>query len=462
MRDSVIDIETRLADWVVGLQTDTLPPEVAAVVQSCLVDTVGVALAGTTTDVYKRCRRVAPVKGSHTLIGEPGGCDSAGAAAFLNAVAAHALDFDDTSYAGIVHGTAVVLPAVLAAAELGGGDGQTVREALVAGLEVEYALGLAVGDRLYNAGHWCTSTLGVIGAAAGAAKALNLSRSQTADALRLAANCPVGLRVSHGSFSKPYLCGLASRLGLESAVAAEVGINGNPGTFGARNGFAAVLNDGFFEERPIEELGRRFNLVDPGVAFKLFPLCSATLAAIDAALYLRDTHRLKVEEVQAIDCFATPLVVSCLPYVDPNTQSQAQFSMAFALACTLLHGAVEFEHFSAEHLRSENLMRLMSRVRLTAEPSLVGREDQLLYPEAARVLIQLSDGSRLERTVLAAKGMPSNPASTEELASKFRRCATRAVPEDQAQALLERLTEPRKSESVAQMLGRKVELAGAR
>ncbi len=447
------DVETRLAEWLVDCEIDAISSEAVSAAKACLLDAIGVGLAGTRTDVYAKSRQLAPQHGRYSLLGDNAGASDASSAAFLNGVAVHALDFDDTSYAGIVHGTAVVLPAVLAASELARASGKTVLEALIAGLEVEYALGLSLGDGLYNAGHWCTSTLGVIGAAAGAAKALRLETSESTHALRLAANLPLGLRVSHGSLCKPYLAGYASRLGFECALAAKAGITGTPGTVTGRGGLAATLNNDFFDDAPVQALGHRYSLVNPGVAFKLFPLCSATLAAIDAVLEMRLTHRLAVERIQSIECLATPLVVSCLPFLEPRNQSQAQFSMSFALACALLHGTVRFEHFSEDHLRSEPLVRLMSRVRLRAEPDLVNPEDRLRYPEAARVRIHLTDGSSLEHQVLAASGMPANQASPERLRSKFLHCSASAVPERRAHELLAILASPQSAASVAELVG---------
>src|SRR5690606_31118430 len=116
----------------------------------------------------------------------------------------------------------------------------------VAGVETENALGLALTDSLYERGCWTTATLGVIGAAAGAAKLLRLAPDAVAHAIRLAANMPLGLRATHGSSGKPYLCGMAARLGVEAALAAAAGIQGQAGTFERRRGFAHALNDGTF------------------------------------------------------------------------------------------------------------------------------------------------------------------------------------------------------------------------
>ncbi|MFS2117849.1 MmgE/PrpD family protein, partial [Herbaspirillum frisingense] len=99
-------------------------------------------------------------------------------AALVNAVAAHALDFDDNCYAGFVHGSAVIVPAALAVAQQIDADGQALLTALVVGAECQYTLGLASDNRLYRRGWWSSGILGPIGACAAAAWLLRLDAQQ--------------------------------------------------------------------------------------------------------------------------------------------------------------------------------------------------------------------------------------------------------------------------------------------
>src|SRR3990172_5821431 len=83
-------------------------------------------------------------------------------------------------------GPGVVLPAAWAATQEAGGDGRRLLEAFVAGSEVAYAVALLCTTRHYFRGWWSTATFGVFGAAAAAARALELSAAQTTTALALA------------------------------------------------------------------------------------------------------------------------------------------------------------------------------------------------------------------------------------------------------------------------------------
>ena len=421
-----LDVESLIATWVAQLCLKDVPQAARTQAKACIADGLGVMFAGSQVEAFKQCATLQRPAGASAVVDSGAGIDAA-TAALLNGVACHALDFDDTCYAGIVHGTAVVLPAVLAVSQQLNVTGEKLLEGFIAGVECMYALGLALTDSLYKRGFWSTGTLGVIGAAAGAAKVMNLDADGIANAIRIAANVSIGLRVTHGSSGKPYLCGLAAKLGVEAAQAAAIGIQGNPGTLEGPRGFASTLNGGLLRRELIEALGTRYSLMDPGIAFKLRPLCSAAQAAIEATIALQSEHKFNSGEVLAISCSGPPLVTSSLPYKLTIKPSEAQFSMSFAVACTLLHGDVLLEHLASDVLADERLCNLMERVDLVEDAIRFPPSSAAAGPEASRVEIVLRDGRTFEKTVMAATGMPQRPATTQQLQMKFMNCAMRVL-----------------------------------
>ena len=139
-----------------------------------MTDIIGVAVAGSTRPIAKTAAGFAASTygaGQATLIAT-GALAHPRAAALANGVAAHALDYDDTSYAGILHATAVVFPAVLAAAETHAVRAPSFLRAFVAGVETTYTLGKLLGTSVYDRGWFTTGVLGSIGAAAATSVAL--------------------------------------------------------------------------------------------------------------------------------------------------------------------------------------------------------------------------------------------------------------------------------------------------
>jgi len=424
-----------MAQWVADFELADCDTRAVAVARDCITDGLGVALAGTRTEIWRACVRLAATDAGPCSVWSKPQRVQAQAAAFLNGAALHALDFDDTCYAGIVHGTAAVLPAAWAACESRGGDGASLLAAFICGVEIEYALGLALTDAVYHRGYWSTATLGIVGAAAGAAKALELSPAQIGNALSLALAMPVGLRSVHGANAKPYLVGMVARLGLEAALAAREGIACPPGALSHRFGFQNVVGTGAFDDDVIVQLGKRYSLVDPGVAFKLYPLCSATQAAIEATLALRERHGIDPSKVAHIECISTRLGFDSLPYLAPRTASEAQFSMSFAISCALLRGRVGVADLDSG-LRDPAMLGLMPRLQLSA-----GFHDHpAAGPESACVTLIMLDGTRHQCTIMHAQGMPQQPLAPGRLAAKFRDCTRDTLTPEQAANFLDHLS----------------------
>ncbi|MGE3922203.1 MAG: MmgE/PrpD family protein [Lautropia sp.] len=417
-----IDVEARIGHWCAGLELSAVPPDVRKTATTSILDTIGVAIAGTTTSIHSTIDHMLEQGGRHALFNGKRAAHP-GDAALLNGVAAHALDLDDTCFAGIVHGSAVVLPAVHAACEIAEASADDMLLAYVCGIEAECALGNAFTDALYERGYWTTATLGAMGAAVGAAKGMRMSATQVAEAVRLAAQMAPGMRSSHGSDAKPFLCGHAARIGLECALAARAGVTCTSGALLGPFGFAAVHNQGVFRRECVEALGQRWSLRTPGIAYKFYPLCSATQAAIEASLSLRP--QIGSRSVSAITCRATPFAVGCLPYRHPASPGQAQFSLTFAVACALLHGDVGIDHLSPAVVAAPEITQLMDRIRVVPDHSITTGQDMQQVPEAASVELVLDDGSNLSATVLAATGMPFAPADEQRLKRKFIDCASR-------------------------------------
>src|SRR5262245_5689096 len=182
-----------VADFVIG----AVPPPLArqrASVATC--DTIGVVLAGVPEAASEIVRATATtdVNGPCRLIGTDARAN-ASEAALANGVAAHALDFDDMCFVSMAHPSCALVPAALAAAEMAGASGRALLDAYVVGFEIECRLGMVMNPRHYHSRGWhCTSSIGTLGAAAAAARILNLTRSQAGHALGIAASLACGLK----------------------------------------------------------------------------------------------------------------------------------------------------------------------------------------------------------------------------------------------------------------------------
>lgn len=435
-------IATCLANWTTTLDLNNVPEDTTHIARRCIIDTLGVAIAGSRMPTAMKIADNVEQEyrdGVCTILGRERGATATGAA-LANGTAAHILDFDDTSYAGIIHGSTIILPALFAAAEHSNSDGAGLLESFVAASEVTYACGLALTNRHYMTGWWATGTLGAIGAAAGAGKLLGHTKDAVSAAISFAALQANGMGAVLGYNAKPVLAGQAARRGLESAMLAGQEHTVPVNAFEHPRGFLQLMNDGKFEGSALSDLGKVWRLTEPGVAIKISPVCSAAQAAIVVVRQLIADNKLDPSDIAHVRCEVPHLVKISLIHDHPAVASQAQFSMPFAVGCMLAFGKLGPEQISDATLESRELQDAMAKVEMVEVDDLNGPDFQPHFPESARVTLSMACGDEFTGFLGAATGMPSNPMSDDDLSEKFKNCVSFAGwSGDRVSAVLARL-----------------------
>ena len=243
MSDRGTPVADALVEFVLGLELRSLPAAVTEAAGLCLTDWIGVAIRGSTEPLAAALDAVVGATGGDpqaTVIGR-GRRTSALLAALANGAQGHALDFDDTHLASIVHGSAPVAPAALAIAEWRRRPGSAVVEAFVAGFEVETRIGRVIGRKLADRGWHVTAMLGHFGAVAAAGKLLGLTAEQLGRALGIAGTQAAGLEQSLGTMSKPLHPGKAAMNGILAALLAREGFTGPTGILDGHDGLPATF-----------------------------------------------------------------------------------------------------------------------------------------------------------------------------------------------------------------------------
>ena len=129
------DITRILAENSMGIAFDALPKDVVERAKHCLIDWLGVTLAGSIEPLAQILieQAMAEGGGEHATIVGDGRKTSLGQAALINGSASHALDFDDVQSNMHGHPSVPVFPAVLAIAEKDGLAGKDVLAAVLLG-----------------------------------------------------------------------------------------------------------------------------------------------------------------------------------------------------------------------------------------------------------------------------------------------------------------------------------------
>lgn len=449
--DHALSAGHSLTAGVAGLVHDTtdqdIPSEAREAARRALLDTVGVALAGSGEECVRILRDVlapdTPPDGGATLLGS-GRCGSALDAAQLNATAAHALDFDDTHAAIRGHPSATIVPAALAAAELVGAGGAELITAYVLGLEAAARVGASLGPSHARQGFHSTATLGVLGAAAASARLLRLGPARTATALGIAASSAAGLRLNFGYMTKPLHAGNAARAGLLAALLARRGFTATPSVLDGERGFTAVFSPGDGDPAAIgsPRATGGWQVLDPGIAVKKYPCCNRGHRAADAILTLVRRHGFGAADVDRIEVRMPAGEVDAagrvgpMTYPAPVTGLQAKFSMQYVLAAAVLDGGLGIGAFTDGQVARPRARRLLARVRPVADPDRPAADPELNYVE---VVVRLVDGPELTERVHFSRGDPRGgvPLSAADLAEKYRDCAGTVLPAGQVARSLE-------------------------
>ncbi|MFF1490371.1 MmgE/PrpD family protein [Streptomyces sp. NPDC058319] len=430
-------LSRRISSWSSGVRWSDVPEAVRGRAVDALRDVVAVMFGGAATTAARLASayaRTAP--GNSPLAG--GGFADPARAAFANATAATALDFEDGHYlGGGIHPGSVVVAAGLAAAPPGTTVGDFLT-AQVAGYEVGLRAGALLWPRHADDWYHCTGTAGSIGAAAAVARLYGLDADATARAVTLAwQHAPMA------TFALPMVkesIGWGALTGVTAADLARGGFLGLPG--GSRPpalpGFAATPFDvpGAEDNDLVMSFGETFE--SGRTYFKKYACCRYIHAAAHGLASLLRELGAAAAEIEEIEV-RTHRGALFLDETSPRTLEHAQYSFPHVLAAVALDGAAGARQIDEGHLGDPRRDALAARVRLVHAPEL-DSAPPASYP--ARVRVRTVDGREAERLCTEAPGDPGLPLSDDELRRKWLDVMTLAVPREVTEGVLDGLGDP--------------------
>ncbi len=436
-----------VVDFIGRASWRELPGEAVATAKRCLIDGLGVMLAGSTQEASHILRDYlseSAGRADSTAFGPEPFRTSASAAALLNGTSGHALDWDDTQLATsadrifglLTHPTIPPMVAALAVSEQlatrDGGrrvSGEEFIEAFLVGFEVESKIAEAIHPNHYMKGFHSSGTIGTIGAAAAAAKLLGLDSGKTAHALAIAASSAAGIRVNFGTMTKPLHVGRAAHNGVVAAELAARGFTGGKDALDPPWGFMQVFSHGggFDADRIVGKLGNPHVIVWPGVSIKPYPCGVLGHPTMDAMRRLVIDHDVQPDQIKAIRVRAGSNILNPLRYPIASNELEAKFCPAFMVAAIALRRKAGIREFNDAFVRAEATQAMMRKVERVLDPGI-----EALGWEKIRstVEVDLTDGRTLVQPADERyRGGPDLPFTRAELFEKFSDCASLVLPE---------------------------------
>ena len=421
-----------LAEFTSTLDFDNLTNQVVTAAKRAVLDTLGAAVFGTTTEWAKLGRRYVDRYGSlgqSTAIASSETV-SARDAALLNGLYAHGFELDDTHVPSTSHPGCVIVPAALAVIPDCESSGSRFLTAVVAGYEAMARIGAAVAPDHMSRGFHVTATVGTFGAATAACRMMGLREDQTLAALGIAGSFCSGVAEfandSWGDMTKRLHAGQAAANGVIAAQLAASGYRGPRSILEGKQGFLNCFSRSSNPAKLTRGLGRTYE-IERHISIKPYACCSNLFTVIEALKFLMARAGLNAGAVHRITVYTNR------DSTQYHAQSRgiasigaAQYSIPYAAAATLI-GVIDdpLTAFSEAALRNPEIVRLCRKVATRLD-----RRVDALFPkfEAARVVVETRNGQHLEKLVKAPLGSPTRPLTSDQVADKFDRLCRAVLP----------------------------------
>lgn len=411
--------------FIQTLKLRDIPTKVLKQTKICLLDLVGASLAGAKVKGAKilldfsfqemKGLREATVIRTHKKL-------SCVAASLINGFIVNALDIDDGYRKVKGHPGAAVFPTILAVSEKIGATGKQFLEALTIGYEIAIRAGEILHSHYgfyHGSGSW-----GAIGSAAGAAKLLGLSGSETQNALGIAEAyaplIPEIRAVEHPAMAPKDGIAWGAMVGTSAALLAQKGFTGSPSLLGDSK-----------RNQDVFTLGKDYKIMS--LYFKRYPCCRWAHPAIDGILNIMKKENLNYQEISKINIKTISEAVS-LYSTPPTSLENAEYNVVYPVAVAAIYREFPPKYLEEKYFNKKEILQLMKKIYILEDP-----EIQKRFPEQCMAEIEMitNQGKEYHSGLISARGDFGDPLSRQELKDKFINITKNIVNEKQIQPLMD-------------------------
>ncbi|MFM2032910.1 MAG: hypothetical protein RLZZ297_1675 [Chloroflexota bacterium] len=443
-----------LAQLVCATDPHGYPAATIAKMQTHLLDTLGVSIAGSQapeTQLLLRALSLHKARSGQAAVWGTELWVDRRSAALINGVAAHAYELDDSG--GCDHSGAVVVPALVAWASRRSRpvSGSAFLHACIMGYEVgRRVLEACGGYEAHNERGWhSTGTCGVFGAATAVAVAQGLDTSALTATLGIAASGAAGnwSFIHDGSQTKKLHAGRAAEAGYLAAQLAQSGYSGPATVFDAGswgNFFTTYAGESAVPAALTDDYGARWRV--DRCSLKPYATCRGTHAGIDALGMLLAAHDLQPADIATIHVDISPFQYGMCGATRVTTRAEAQMSLPYALAARLVYGKVFLAELADGAWATPAIADWLARTTVHSDASQAADAEPLIS-------ITTRAGATHRLRVDEPLGSPGRPLPAAAVTAKFTDLVTPVLGAAAAQSICAAVAALPTSTDIAPLIG---------
>ena len=417
IKSSVAEI---FSDWARSVQFKDIPQSVKNKLNIIVMDSIGLMISAKNEPYIKSLVEALNEKGDCSLIGHNTKVSPFNAS-IINGTAVHGEDFDDTFEGTPVHVGAVMVPAMLAAAQARKLSGNEFLKGLAIGSELICRLALVAPTAVHRQGFHPTAIFGAFGASIGISSALGSSSNQMVSSLGIVGSMASGIieYLAEGTSTKRLHPGWAAGCGWQSANIGKSGFVGPrtvfEGTHGVFNTFAKTTIKPEFSYLT-NELGSRWECQK--LAIKPYACGTMAQPFIDCSIKLKP----EISNINEIDRIVARVGEGTVHRLweplaekqNPSSPYGAKFSVPYCIAVGLIDGQAGLKQFTEKRLQDPSLLNLASKVSYEINP-----DDEYPKNYTGDITIFNKNGTSISANQNCLRGGKLSPLKEEEVYKKF-------------------------------------------
>ena len=338
------------------------------------------------------------------------------AAARVNAVASDAAASDDSDLRSIAHIGTIVSTTAVALGEKLGASGLDMLAAMVVGYEVAGRIDEALTPgRMQRGFHGSVST--VFGGTVAAGRLLGLSTQQMAHAIALAATSIGGMAISADtSCGREYHAGCSAAAGLQAALAAQAGFEGELGVLDHPRGFLAAMGGQELDDIA-RDLGGSWDIVTD-MAIKLMPGAHPFHATAEAAADAAHLGHVDPADVEKVTISSSVQWTKFKGAPHPRNLVDAAHSLYYFVAASIADGGFSWQHMDPRKMADPVIAALQDKVTFDPDPAPL--PDRFPHRHGGTVIITMKNGKEFRSTCQAPRGSGPRGVEWSDVEAKYR------------------------------------------